>query len=178
MLRSLLALAGACTIALPMAAQVPAQPARPAPRARAAQPGSDSADRFTTIRKRYERELAGERAALQRTRDRMREEMVAAGWRPRAMRQGAMRMRMAKFRGSRRAMMARRMGPQRGPAPMMMRGRQMPAPGMQPGRGMPPGGQLRGRGMQPGPGMQAGPRRRAMPQAPGAVPRVPPDTTL
>jgi hypothetical protein len=54
---------------------------------------ADSA-RFAAIRGRFRRELTTERAALQRTHNRMRAELTAAGWRPR-MRERGMRVRMA-----------------------------------------------------------------------------------
>src|SRR3954468_14143655 len=102
-----IAVMAATIAAAPLAGQTPARAGQPV-RARPAAPAiPDSQDKFAAIRNRYDKELASERAALQKTHDRMREELVAAGWRPRRMAQsGMMRARMAAFRAP-QARMAR-----------------------------------------------------------------------
>jgi len=178
MQKVILLIAGVALAAAPLTAQTPAA-RNPRPRATMA-PTGDSA-RFAAIRGRFRRELATERAALQRTRDRMREELTAAGWRPR-MREGGMRVRMAAFRSRvrdrmrmrRRAMMDRR--------PMMMgRGPMMTGRGQRPlmGRSGPPmmgpgGAPMMGRGRGPGrPGAPGNDSIRAMRRPP---PRVRPES--
>ncbi|HEY3934221.1 MAG TPA: hypothetical protein VGL65_06335 [Gemmatimonadales bacterium] len=109
-------MAAATLLAAPLAGQKPASPA-PRARPRAAAPGTsaDSAKRFAGIRQRYQKELDTERGALQRTRDRMREELTAAGWRGRHRQApGMFRGRLARFRARR--------GPMTMRGPMMRRG--------------------------------------------------------
>jgi hypothetical protein len=179
MQKAILLFAAVTLAAAPLTAQTPA-PSVARPRATAV-PTSDSS-KFDAIRGRFRRELATERAALQRTRDRMREELTAAGWHPR-MRQGEMRMRMASFRGRMRNRMMMRRGAMMGRRQMMMRRRPMMTgrgatpmmgrrgPPMMGGRG---GGQPMGRGQGPGrPGAVGNDSTRAMRRPP---PRVRPDS--
>ena len=187
MQKAILLFAAVALAAAPLTAQTPA-PRAARPRATAA-PTSDSS-KFEAIRGRFRRELATERAALQRTRDRMREELTAAGWRPR-MREGEMRVRMAGFRGrmrdrmmmrrgammGRQQMMMARRGPRmmgRGAAPMMGRRGPMMDRGGQPMMGGRGDGQPMGRGQRPGrPGAMGNDSMRAMRRPP---PRVRPDS--
>jgi hypothetical protein len=117
MQRAVLLFSAVALAAAPLAAQTPAAGAT-RPRAAIA-PGGDSA-RFATIRGRFRHELDNERAALRRTHDRMREELVAAGWRPR-MRPREMRVRMAGFRGRLRDRMSMRHGARLERGPVVMR---------------------------------------------------------
>jgi len=160
----------------PLSAQTPApSPATPRhpsqaaqPGARAARPAPDSQARFVAIRQKFQKELDTERAALQRTRDRMREELTAAGWRPRRRFDAGARMRSARFRF------------RRAPQPrMMMHGAMLP-PGRRGGAMFGPGQMpgMRGRAMQPRPMMPqsptapGSPMMRRRPMTP-----TPPDST-
>ena len=117
MQKAILLIAGVALAAAPLTAQTPAtRNARPRT---AMAPTGDSA-RFAAIRDRFRRELATERAALERTHDRMREELMAAGWRPR-MREGGMRVRMAGFRSRLRDRMRMRHRAMIDRQPIMMR---------------------------------------------------------
>jgi hypothetical protein len=173
MQKAILLFAAAVLAAAPLAAQTPA-PRTARPRATIAATG-DSA-RFAAIRGRFRRELDNERAALQRTHDRMREELVAAGWRPR-MRQGGMRVRMAGFRSRMRSRMTTRDGAMlerrpmmlgRGTSPMMgRRGPPMMDRGGKPMMGGRGGGAPMGRGQRPGrPGAMGSDSTRAMRRPP------------
>ncbi|MGH7583998.1 MAG: hypothetical protein ACREL5_12310 [Gemmatimonadales bacterium] len=88
--------------AAPSPSAAPAAPRHPAriahPRARAARSAADSQARFIAIRQKYRKQLDTERAALQRTRDRMHEELTAAGWRPHRRSDAGAGMRSARFR--------------------------------------------------------------------------------
>jgi hypothetical protein len=155
MQKAILLFAAVALAAAPLAAQTPAS--RTARSRTMAAPTSDSS-RFEAIRGRFRRELATERVALQRTHDRMREELTAAGWRPR-MRQGEMRVRMASFRGRMRDRMMMRRGAMMGRRQMMRRRGPMMM-----GRGARP---MMGRGQRPGrPGTMGNDSTRAMRRPP------------
>lgn len=165
-----------------MAAQQPApRPSTTAtrrPTARRASPAPQrdtTAQRFTVIRQRYQKELDNERAALQRTRDHMREDLVAAGWRPqRMMRSQHFSARFARMRqpGGRRGMRGQRGRPRFSGRGMTSRRPPIAMPG---GRGMAMGGRgMMGRGGRPGMMGPRGPMNRTRPDSARAMPR---DTT-
>lgn len=157
---------------------------RPPPRAVHQFPASrddTSMQRFAAIRARYQTEINSERAALQRSMDHMREDLVAAGWRPRMMmrrRMGMRRFAMGRPGGmmgrgiGRGAMMGR--GMMMGHGGFAMRRGPMAGRGAMMRRGAPAGA---GRGFGPGDGINQRPTSRG----PGAERRAPPparpDTT-
>lgn len=148
----LLSMAVLSTAAL--SAQTPATPAAPRPRPRPtmrARPVDSAQARYTAIRDRYRKEIDTERAVLQRSRDRMREDLVAAGWHPHRGMPGMMRDRMASWRRPMgrmgRGTMMRGSMRGRGAGFAMRRGM---------GRGFGPGA---GMGPRPGQGAQMGTSR-------------------
>jgi hypothetical protein len=105
-MRKYILLLAAATLAAPLAAQTTAPspaPVRPASRALARRTTSPAADsvRFASIRARYRREMETERAALRRIRERMHQELTAAGWHPRV--RDPRMTRFAAFRAGERA---------------------------------------------------------------------------